>query len=126
MRFIKTFENYEQSDILIIIDVQKSFKKFFEVSNNPKSKTYLKETCLDWIKIAEEIKVPLYQQNVVKLLSSNKSIFTEAILDLKEKKERTSSLKKNKTFQTIKSNKHVKQIKTIKITGYKKLDIFIG
>ena len=29
MRFIKTFENYEQSDILIIIDVQKSFKKFF-------------------------------------------------------------------------------------------------
>ena len=29
MRFIKTIENYEQSDILIIIDVQKSFKKFF-------------------------------------------------------------------------------------------------
>ena len=29
MRFIKTFENYEQSDILIIVDVQKSFKKFF-------------------------------------------------------------------------------------------------
>jgi hypothetical protein len=29
MRFIKTFENYELSDILIIIDVQKSFKKFF-------------------------------------------------------------------------------------------------
>ena len=104
--------------------LSKSFKKFFEVSNNPKSKTYLKETCLDWIKIAEEIKVPLYQQNVVKLLSSNKSIFTEAILDLKEKKERTSSLKKNKTFQTIKSNKPVKQIKTIKIIGYKKLDIF--
>ena len=29
MRFIKTFESYEQSDILIIVDVQKSFKKFF-------------------------------------------------------------------------------------------------
>jgi len=29
MRFIKTFENYEHSDILIVVDVQKSFKKFF-------------------------------------------------------------------------------------------------
>ena len=29
MRYIKTFESYEKSDILIIIDVQKSFKKFF-------------------------------------------------------------------------------------------------
>jgi hypothetical protein len=29
MRFIKTFENYEQSDILIIVDVQRSFRKFF-------------------------------------------------------------------------------------------------
>ena len=29
MRFIKTFEGYDHSDILIIVDVQKSFKKFF-------------------------------------------------------------------------------------------------
>ena len=29
MRFIKPFESYEPSDILIIVDVQKSFKKFF-------------------------------------------------------------------------------------------------
>jgi hypothetical protein len=29
MRYIKTYENYSDSSILIIVDVQKSFKKFF-------------------------------------------------------------------------------------------------
>ena len=29
MRIIKTFENYNKSSVLVIVDVQKSFRKFF-------------------------------------------------------------------------------------------------
>jgi len=107
--------------------LSKEIKNYFKPSDvDIYDKESLEAYCTQFINVAVDLKsTAKYQEEFIKLLTNNKKLLIDSILEVETKKDRPSSLINNKKLQVHLSGKQGKQKDMCKIKGFKRLDIYM-